>query len=748
MSTKFLMHLHFPDEPRINPWLGTVGDPPGYPVSPSFSDLMKRVMGAHTASRVLDPAGMIENIVNNLFNCSFSFYPETLSLLHDFAPNVYQRILDADLKSQERLGYGNAVATSFSGAILPLLSPEVIRLDIQLGIDEFEKTFQRVPKGFWCPELAISNAVADILIEKNILFTFVSPWQLQAISQEGTGVWKAVGPHPYLGLPVLRLKRPNGVLNLIVFNSTLHDKVLEGHILHQSQYLEEAIIQQQLFSKGIVVDAHHAQHFGLVEPYADMCLADLIHRTQKSTDFEWINAETLLQLNLETPLAKLKRGEGEFGTSWSCPHGLARWYRDCGCRSHSESTWNQHWRSKLKDLQLNTFHLIFQAIKTKLGENYFKLLMQGENQPLRYALIFALKGLNQTAWYYADPLQNPTLRALGNMLRSLELLKQWFGEAPIQNYISELSNLSSNYPVESDHLKNLLLQRERRSPENIASSIILHRVQGNTISLSSRGFWSTTDFEVEEVSSSSQTLLYQGKISLHDYLLDEYYHFRFSFTENFIRGLSLKLINSDNNFEHEVDFKSLDQSEGLKLTQWMVKQVLNLLVPPQSGVYLELKQLVSWFRFFQQPIPTSLQSLLQDVITRKLLELDLSLESWRIWDEELSYVNQHQIELDWAQLRKHLSHLISSLVSAPDSLSEESTVKKLELILNHVRRWNIEPDLTIPQNILWAQLRWWKEVYQLKKGKLLKHEKTKQNLLFHCAQLLGISHSRLEPLEP
>ena len=65
----------------------------------------------NAVSRMLDKEGRIIRIVNNYAKINFNFGATLLSWLEEFAPTVYEAILQADKLSLKKFGHGNAIVS-------------------------------------------------------------------------------------------------------------------------------------------------------------------------------------------------------------------------------------------------------------------------------------------------------------------------------------------------------------------------------------------------------------------------------------------------------------------------------------------------------------------------------------------------------------------------------------------------------------------------------------------------------------
>src|SRR4028118_2357919 len=106
------VHGHFYQPPRENPYLDAIERQPS--ASP-YHDWNERIhhecYRPNAFARVVNDRGEVVGIVNNYEYLSFNIGATLMSWLERYDVEVYQRILEADRKSCDRLnGHGNAIA--------------------------------------------------------------------------------------------------------------------------------------------------------------------------------------------------------------------------------------------------------------------------------------------------------------------------------------------------------------------------------------------------------------------------------------------------------------------------------------------------------------------------------------------------------------------------------------------------------------------------------------------------------------
>jgi len=349
-KTCVIIHGHFYQPPRENPWSGVI---PRQLSAAPFHDWNHKITAecyaANTSSRRLDPHGSVVGIDNNYQGISFNFGPTLLSWLEEEAPHTYKKILEADHLSCDLFGgHGNALCQAYNHTILPLAEIEDIRIQVRWGIDDFKRRFQRDPEGIWLPETAINEKVVDILLEEGIHFTVLSPFQAEAMRPEGESSWSVLPQ----GAPcdrAFKLKGNSGDLAVFFYHPGLASGISFQHYLRDADQLfgrfEELARKEQ---GNLISVATDGEIYGHHEAFGDMCLASLIRKMGESDHLELSNWGSYLEKNPPTWEIKLKKGEDHRGTSWSCHHGVSRWYKDCHCETGGKAGWNQRWRGPLR----------------------------------------------------------------------------------------------------------------------------------------------------------------------------------------------------------------------------------------------------------------------------------------------------------------------------------------------------------------------------------------------------------------
>jgi alpha-amylase/alpha-mannosidase (GH57 family) len=349
MSTTLILHGHFYQPPREAPDTDIIPiQHSAYPSADWNERINKECYAANAYSRYLTYDGRVDSITNNYEYLSFNFGPTLLHWLLEHDRSTYERIIAADKASVERLGHGNAIAQSFNHTILPLDSKSDARTQIIWGLKDFVYHFGRKAEGIWLPEAAVNMEIIDQLIDEQIKFIILSPWQAEAVESK-PGKWKELGKEHAPYDRAYRIKGSNGEIAAFFYNPDLAQGISFGHYLQDADTLYDRLLEiQKRDDCALLHSATDGEIFGHHEPFGDMCLAALAKKVEREHDFELSNYGTFLEDNPPELRARLRPGEEQKGSSWSCFHGVSRWYKDCGCSTGGQEGWNQKWRTPLR----------------------------------------------------------------------------------------------------------------------------------------------------------------------------------------------------------------------------------------------------------------------------------------------------------------------------------------------------------------------------------------------------------------
>ena len=350
-TTDLILHGHFYQPPRENPRTGIIGKQ--LSASP-YVDWNERIYSdcynANVHSRYLSGVRRILSMTNNYEYISFNFGPTLLSWLERKHPDTYSLIIEADKKSVKRLGHGNAMAQSFNHTILPLCTEAEARAQIVWGMKDFSLRFGREAEGMWLPETGISPMVVDLLSEYGLKFVILSPWQCKSVEDEMGEMVELNGKSAPYGKPFILTGAKGATISAFFYHPSLAEGISFGHLLRDADNLYARLLTIKREEKQeLIQTATDGEIYGHHEPYGDMALAALIKKVHERTDFHLTNYATFLEKNPAKLHAVLHDGEEGKGTSWSCMHGVSRWYKDCGCHTGGDEAWNQKWRTPLRE---------------------------------------------------------------------------------------------------------------------------------------------------------------------------------------------------------------------------------------------------------------------------------------------------------------------------------------------------------------------------------------------------------------
>ena len=480
-NATFVLHGHFYQPPRENPWTEVV---PREVSAAPFHDWNARITAEayrpNGWARILDEAGRIVAIVDNYEHLSFNVGPTLLSWLQVHAPETYERILQADRRRRR------AIAQGYGHAILPLCNDRDLRTQVRWGQADFRHRFGREPQGLWLPETAVDDRVLAVLAEEGVRFTILAPGQIRAVrplSEHGhEPEWQPVAGTSALDTRRVHRwrhpERPDLGVDLVVYDGDIsHDVAFGGF---PSQVVLDRIVGRSRgrspgdWQGGLVAVACDGETFGHHHHFAERGVAYAMAveagRRQVATPSleEWLDAhppDWEAQVHL---------------SAWSCAHGVGRWLDDCGCRTGGEPGWTQRWRRPLRsalDVLRDTANEVFERRGPAVMHDpwgardaYVEVLLGGmslddfvvahvvpgdegavvEALSLLECQRHSLLMYTSCGWFFNDLAGIETLQILRYAARCLDLLEELGEPAPYERFLGVLAEARSNRPAEGD----------------------------------------------------------------------------------------------------------------------------------------------------------------------------------------------------------------------------------------------------------------------------------------------------------
>jgi alpha-amylase/alpha-mannosidase (GH57 family) len=353
-----IIHGHFYQPPRENPWTGVVETEPG---AAPFHDWNERIYSEcyqpNSSAAIVDPETGENRIVNNYANISFNFGSTLAGWLEQNHPDTYAQIVAADRESAlKHGGHGNAIAQAYGHAILPLCNEHDRRTQIRWGVADFRHRCGRDPEAMWLPETACNDQVLAGLIDEGLRFVILAPHQAARVRGINESAWRDVGEQTIDTSIAYRYFHRDGSelsiagsIAVFFYDGATSRAIAFENLLRSSRELVDRLAARNNGSGELVSIATDGETYGHHFRFGDICLAHALEVEAPQRGFRISNYGSYLDEHPPQFEVEINNGpEGE-GTSWSCQHGVGRWIRDCGCHTGGEPGWSQRWRAPLRD---------------------------------------------------------------------------------------------------------------------------------------------------------------------------------------------------------------------------------------------------------------------------------------------------------------------------------------------------------------------------------------------------------------
>ncbi|HYL21207.1 MAG TPA: DUF3536 domain-containing protein [Gemmatimonadales bacterium] len=320
MKRSVVIHGHFYQPPRDDPWTGTI---PVEANAAPFHDWNERIEQESYAL-----------VAPSLAAMSFDFGPTLLEWMERHASETYDAVIAAARS-------GGAVAMPYHHLILPLAPRRDKVTEVHWGIADFKRRFGREPEGMWLPETAVDDETLDVLAAEGIRFTVLAPHQVERV--------------PAGGLPGWYRTSGGRRIALFMYDGAISHDVAFGPLVRDADAWMERLTAG---SNQLVVVATDGETYGHHHKGGDVVLARVLETLRRRDDVRVENFASFLARQEPEEEVRLVAP-----SSWSCPHGVERWRTECGCRVAPERGLHQRWRAPLRaalDWLSAELHVVFE----------------------------------------------------------------------------------------------------------------------------------------------------------------------------------------------------------------------------------------------------------------------------------------------------------------------------------------------------------------------------------------------------
>ncbi|MBN1953763.1 MAG: DUF3536 domain-containing protein [Anaerolineae bacterium] len=319
----FCVHGHFYQPPRADPFTNHISREPD---AAPYANWNERI--AAESYTPLAEAGSFERI-------SFNLGGTLARWLDEHAPATYERIVAGERAHYAAHGVSNGLAQPVHHTILPLARRRDKVCQVRWGIASFTHRFGHRPEGMWLPEMAVDEATLQVLVSEGIRFTILSDEQVRGSMENGAGpYWVRIRGEEEKIAVFVRDRHLSNTLSFDMPDPGNVDGWIWDHVRWRCQ------------RDGLLLAATDGETFGHHRPQG----AAVLQRILEIGEQHGYTITTLGRyLRDHPPKTEIEIVQN---SSWSCPHGLARWVVGCEC-TEGDSRWKGALRRALDNLACN-----------------------------------------------------------------------------------------------------------------------------------------------------------------------------------------------------------------------------------------------------------------------------------------------------------------------------------------------------------------------------------------------------------